>query len=89
METEASFTAKAIANWLRRCSLLDDPESGIKKDPISARDSADELDQIANYLEEMEDWKNKGEEIFNRKEGFGLAFFHAGVWWADRPWRKR
>jgi hypothetical protein len=35
----------------------------------------------------FETWYAKGEQFFGDK--FITFSFHAGEWWADRPWRKR
>jgi hypothetical protein len=43
--------------------------------------------EAADYLEQIAQWISDGEEVLGKETRFAL--FTIGVWWADRPWRKR
>lgn len=38
-------------------------------------------------LGELQPWVQEGEQFFSKR--FVSLSFHLGVWWADRPWRKK
>lgn len=55
----------------------------------AAREAADELEALAQYVRAIEGWKEEGEALLSEDPDTHSAFFMLGCWWADRPWRRR
>ncbi len=47
-----------------------------------------EIDRLSCQLNEIYAWQQHGEHLLTRPPGWNIMF-RLGVWWADRPWRKK
>ncbi len=89
MDEEQLFSLSeqlAVAARLRECLRFDAPSTEVTLLEASAREAADAIESLVQYVSEIDRWKSEGERLLGCDKGLGFA---AGEWWADRPWRDR